>query len=197
MVNVVQNGEYKNIKLSHMLPNEVINAELLNNPYFGQGKYGQYVSLKLAYNGEEVSLLVGEKTRGGFDKTHRLIDDLQELGEGDRISITKVQEPAGKFVRTYYLVQRLDEVKTSEPTKEQVNQPTNKPTLTLGVKKEQKSKFSEEEEDLIKQLTGVVNSYEHDVLINSIIDSFRNVGKDISNERAEEILKEAERRVKG
>ena len=113
------------------------------------------------------------------------------------ILLPTLKLPKREFWIQYYLVQRLDEVKTSEPTKEQVNQPTNKPTLTLGVKKEQKSKFSEEEEDLIKQLTGVVNSYEHDVLINSIIDSFRNVGKDISNERAEEILKEAERRVKG
>ncbi len=190
MVSIVQNGEYKNIKLSQMLPNEVINVELLKDPYFGQGKYGQYVSLKLSYEGEEVSLLIGDKTKGGFDKTHRLIDDVQELGEGDRISITKVQEPAGKFVRTYYLIQRLDEAKP-KPTSEQAN----KPTLTLGVKKSE-AKFSDEEEDLIKQLVGVVNSYEDDVLLNSIIDSFRNVGKDISDDRAKLILEEAKKRAR-
>ena len=205
MVNIVQNGEYKNVKLGSMTPNEQIELVLTRDAYLGTGKYGDYTAITGTFNNEEVSILIGNSIKGSnypTDKTSRLYLEAAELLEGQHIRITKKVKPVGKYMSTHYVLEVLNDMTdkttktTEQPTKEQTQTTTNKKTtIGLKIKPKVEDVFTQEEEDMIKQLTQVVKDYDDDVLVDSVIDSFKNAGKPISEDRAKALIVEAKKRV--
>jgi len=196
MVNVEQKGEYLNLDVKSLLPNEVVEMTLTKNPYFGEGQYGRFAIVTgTLSDGREVSFFVNHSMLG---RSKKLIEEVEELKEGDNILISKITRTSKKTGRTYNIYQVVrNETFKQASEKAQQTQTTEKPRLALGLKKVLKSKYSPEEEDMIRQLVAALGMQEFsdEDLIQGVISGFKEAGKEYSKEQAEKLLEEAKRRL--
>ena len=92
-LNIVTNGQYKNINLKPRpmkgikgleSDNYIIVEKVFPEGYENQGKFGPSYSCKVLYKGEEVAFWLNEKE-------HNVYKDLG--GQGDKVKITLKKEP--------------------------------------------------------------------------------------------------------
>ncbi|MCD6347799.1 MAG: hypothetical protein J7L96_10300 [Bacteroidales bacterium] len=181
MVEIKQKGKYKSISLAEMTIGERVDLTITREPKEMDGKFGKFVVFQALYQDEPISVLIGEKLFNGLRKPLYL--DMLHFKEYDKIYIKKFRNENGKVCfdvgYAYESPVREEEV---EDTQEKP-----KPAVKLDIEKV--NEFTEAERDMVEQVKEVINDYDKETLINSIIYSFAKANQPISEAKAQLIYK--------